>query len=197
MHLLAGTQTAAGPVDEAADRSRPPATPSAPSVSTPAGPAELHPLVEPLRAFVGHWLGAGAGEYPTIEPFAYVEEIDLVPVPGKPLLAYRSVTRHPESGLPMHAESGWLRPVGGDGVELVVAQGPGLVEVAEGLFEPFAGGGELLLSSSLVAGTATAKEVTATERRYRVTGDRLQYDLAMAAVGVPLTHHLRAWLKRA
>ncbi len=197
MHLLAGTQTAAGPVDEAADRSRPPATPSASSVSTPAGPAELHPLVEPLRAFVGHWLGAGAGEYPTIEPFAYVEEIDLVPVPGKPLLAYRSVTRHPESGLPMHAESGWLRPVGGDGVELVVAQGPGLVEVAEGLFEPFAGGGELLLPSSLVAGTATAKEVTATERRYRVTGDRLQYDLAMAAVGVPLTHHLRAWLKRA
>jgi uncharacterized protein YceH (UPF0502 family) len=193
-HLLGGEPT---------DTAGPAAGPSAdtPGQGTAAGAApspavELHPLLEPLRAFVGRWQGAGAGEYPTIEPFTYVEEIELQPVPGKPVLAYRSATRHPQSGVPMHAESGWLRPVGGDAVELVVAQGTGLVEVAEGLVDPFDGGGELVLGSSLVAGTATAKDVTATERRYRVAGDRLDYDLAMAAVGVPLTHHLRASLGR-
>lgn len=188
------------------DVSEPPA-PSAPSTTAtpgrgtgaeawPVTVAELHPLLEPLRAFVGRWQGAGAGEYPTIEPFAYVEEIELQAVPGKPVLTYRSATRHPQTGAPMHAESGWLRSVGGDAVELVVAQGTGLVEVAEGLVDPCDGGGELVFGSSLVAGTATAKEVTATERRYRVAGDRLDYDLAMAAVGVPLTHHLRASLGR-
>jgi hypothetical protein len=61
---------------------------------------------------------------------------------------------------------------------------------------PAAGGGELLLASSLVAGAGTAKEVSATERRYRVAGDRLDYDLAMAAVGVPMTHHLHGSLDR-
>lgn len=194
-HLLAGDPTdtagpAAGPSADAPDQATAAGTTPSPAV------VELHPLLEPLRAFAGHWEGAGEGEYPTIEPFTYVEEIHLVPVPGKPLLAYRSATRHPQTGAPMHAESGWLRPVGGDAVELVVAQGPGLVEVAEGLVDAFDGGGELVLGSSLVAGTATAKEVTATERRYRVAGDRLDYDLAMAAVGVPLTHHLRASLGR-
>jgi hypothetical protein len=161
-----------------------------------AEPQVLHPLLEPVRVFVGHWQGTGTGDYPTIDPFAYVEDIHLVPVPGKPLLAYRSATRHPETGQAMHAESGWLRPVGGDAVELVLAQGSGLVEVAEGRLHPAAGGGELLLASSLVAGAGTAKEVSATERRYRVAGDRLDYDLAMAAVGVPMTHHLHGSLDR-
>ncbi|NLD76266.1 MAG: DUF480 domain-containing protein [Acidimicrobiales bacterium] len=172
---------------------------SAPAASAPAAPpppVALHPALEPLKGFVGRWEGAGAGEYPTIEPYAYVEVVELVPVPDKPLLSYRSSTRHAESGIALHAESGWLRPVGGDSVELVVAQAPGLVEVCEGFFEAAGAGGELLLESSLVAGTATAKEVTATERRYRVTGDRLEYEIAMAAVGQPLTHHLRALLHR-
>jgi uncharacterized protein YceH (UPF0502 family) len=164
--------------------------------ATPAPEVDLHPQAEPLRAFVGTWEGAGAGQYPTIEPFAYTEVIEITPVAGKPILSYRSTTRHPQSGMPMHAEAGWLRPVGDDTVELLVAQGPGLVEVAEGLFESTDGGGALILESTLVAGTSTAKVVTATERRYRVEGDRLDYELAMAAADAPLTPHLRAALHR-
>lgn len=193
-HLLAGEPATAddGPAQA-------PGGGSFPSGSAPGliEPVDLHPQAEPLRAFVGRWEGAGAGEYPTIEPFTYVEEIVIAPVAGKPLLSYRSGTRHPSTGAPMHAESGWLRPVGDDVVELVVAQGPGLVEVAEGLFEADDHGGELVLESTLLAGTTTAKQVTAVERRYRVSGDRLEYDLAMAAVGLPMTHHLRAALHRA
>ncbi len=73
-----------------------------------------------------------------------------------------------------------------------MAQGAGLVEIAEGVVD----GGELLVASTAIVGTTTAKEVTATERRYRVDGDTLTYELAMAAVGQPLLPHLRATLQR-
>ena len=38
--------------------------------------------------------------------------------------------------------------------------------------------------------------VTATERKYRITGDDLVMDMSMAAMGHPLTHHLHATLRR-
>ena len=145
-----------------------------------------------MSAFVGEWRGGGDGVYPTISPFGYTEQIELRPVPGKPLLAYRSATRATDDGRALHSESGFLRSVGSGSVELVVAQGAGIVEIAEGVVE----GDEILLASTFVAGTATAKEVTATERRYRVAGDTLTYELAMAAVGQSLLPHLRAELHR-
>lgn len=152
-------------------------------------PAELAP-------FVGSWVGAGAGSYPTIDAFGYTEQIEIRPVPDKPMVAYRSATRARDDGRTLHGESGFLRVTGDGTVELVVAQGSGLVEVAEGLSEVAGDRGELVLSSTALAGTSTAKSVTATERRYQVDGDVLTYDLAMAAVGQPLSPHLHATLRR-
>ncbi len=161
--------------------------------SEPMTRLRLPPEAAPLAPFVGTWSGAGAGEYPTIEPFAYTQEIVLHPMPTKPFLGYRSTSRHAADGRPLQAESGFLRLVGDGAVELVIAQASGLVEIGEGLLD----GGELLLASTTVQGSSTAKDVVATERRYRVDGDELNYDIAMAAVGQPLTHHLRARLRRA
>jgi uncharacterized protein YceH (UPF0502 family) len=165
----------------------------------PEPSADLPPALPPelwrLSGFVGGWRGGGDGVYPTISPFGYTEQIELRPVPGKPLLSYRSSTRATDDGRALHSESGFLRAVGdpADGrVELVVAQGAGIVEIAEGLV----GAGEIVLESTVVWGTTTAKEVTATERRYRVAGDALTYELSMAVVGQPLLPHLRAELRR-
>jgi len=174
----------------------PPADDQGPAAAAPPARAPLEPAPDAVRSlapFVGRWVGDGEGSYPTIEPFGYTQEIELAVVPGKPFLAYRSSNRL-RDGRPSHTESGFLRVVGpnGDGVELVVAQGSGLVEAAEG----FVADGELLLVSTTVAGTTTAKDVVATERRYSVEDDRLTVEIAMAAVGVPLTHHLRAHLRR-
>ena len=37
--------------------------------------ADLHPDVRPLTWLVGTWLGSGKGEYPTVEPFSFEQEV--------------------------------------------------------------------------------------------------------------------------
>ena len=146
--------------------------------------------VDDLTALVGTWRGRGEGEYPTIAPFAYTEELVVAPVPGRPVVSWTSRTRDLE-GNPRHAESGFLRPTP-DGVEMVIAHSFGIVEVAFGTVD----GARLEVDSTCLVGTPSAKEVTAVRRRYAVDGEQLTYQIAMAAVGVALTHHLRATLTR-
>jgi hypothetical protein len=150
-----------------------------------------HPEVEALAGLLGTWRGEGAGEYPTISRFAYGEEIRLWHV-GKPFLAYVQRTWSLEDGRPLHAESGYWRAKPGGAVELVLAHPTGIVEVQEGRLD----GGVIELRSTTLAGTSTAKEVTALHRRFELDGDRLAYTVAMAAVGQPLQHHLAGRLVR-
>jgi hypothetical protein len=156
---------------------------------------ELHPDVAVLAPLFGTWEGTGTGEYPTIDDFEYVESITFAHT-GKPFLAYTQRTRHPVSGLPMHAESGYLRvPVPGS-IEIVMAQPTGLAEIYEGAV--VGGDGPLVIDvrSSSISSTPTSKEVSITERTISVTGDELHYTFRMAAVGQPLGHHLSATLRR-
>jgi hypothetical protein len=145
----------------------------------------------PLAALAGTWTGTGHGEYPTISGFDYREELSVVPVPERPIAHWRSTTRDAPTGEPRHAESGFLRATPG-GFELVVAHSFGIVEVATGSFD----GGVLTLSSTGLIGSPSAKQVDGVERRYELDGDQLTYAIAMAAVGVTLTHHLAARLSR-
>ncbi len=151
----------------------------------------LHPDLEPLAFLLGTWRGRGEGHYPTIDPFGYVEEVTFGHV-GKPFLAYSQRTRDATSDLPLHAESGYLRPAGSGRVEWVIAQPSGIVEVDAGSIIDQV----LDLSSLTVATTPTAKSVIAVRRIVTVRADTLTYDLEMAAVGLELQHHLRAELHR-
>jgi hypothetical protein len=154
-------------------------------------PPPLHPELEPLAGLLGTWRGEGAGEYPTISSFRYGEEVRFWHV-GKPFLAYAQRTWSLEDGRPLHAESGYWRAKPGGVVELVLAHPTGIVEVQEGRLD----GGRIELHSTTMATTASAKQVTAVARRFDLAGDRLGYTLAMAAVGLPLQHHLAAELQR-
>lgn len=144
-----------------------------------------------LTALAGTWRGRGAGSYPTIANFEYTEELTVEPVPGRSMAHWQARSADGRTGEPRHAESGFLR-ITSSGAELVVAHSFGIVEIAGGpAIEP-----ELALVSSVVWSSATAKTVDRVERVYRLDGDRLEYQLSMAAVGVPLTHHLAATLHR-
>ena len=155
----------------------------------------LHPDVEILSPLLGTWEGRGRGEYPTIDGFEYVESISFAHV-GKPFLTYSQRTKAADDGRPLHAESGYLRAPGARPVELVLAHPTGITEIGEGSIEITDRGFILMLGSTTIGLSGSAKTVTAVERHIELDGDELRYRLAMAAVGQPLTHHLRAHLAR-
>jgi len=157
--------------------------------------ADLHPDIAVLAPLLGVWAGQGAGAYPTIEPFAYLEEVSFGHV-GKPFLSYTQRTKAADDGRPMHAEVGYLRAPSPGRIELVLAHPTGVAEIAEGTLSVEQGVIEIELEATNIGRTGSAKEVTALGRSLRVNGDELTYTLRMGAVGQPLQDHLTATLHR-
>jgi THAP4-like, heme-binding beta-barrel domain len=158
-------------------------------------PGELHPDLAALAPLLGTWAGRGAGEYPTIQPFEYLEEVVFSHV-GKPFLAYAQKTKAVADGKPLHAETGYLRVPEPGRVELVLAHPSGVTEIEVGSFSVTGDLIEIELATTSVGLTPTAKEVSALGRSFRIDGDRLSYSVQMGAVGQPLQHHLAAVLQR-
>jgi hypothetical protein len=157
--------------------------------------ADLHPDIAVLAALLGSWSGEGTGEYPTIEPFGYFEEVMFGHV-GKPFLIYGQRTKARDDGRPLHAEAGFVRAPSSGRVELVLAHPTGITEIQEGTVSASGNTVEIELNATAIARTTSAKDVSALSRSIRVDGDELTYTLRMGAVGQPLQHHLAATLHR-
>jgi len=148
------------------------------------------PQIQPLRFLLGTWRGRGRGDYPTIDAFEYEEEVTFSHV-GKPFLIYQQKTWD-HDGRPLHAEMGYMRPVGTTGAELVLAQPSGITEIHSGTLDEQT----LAFTADSVGVSPTAKEVRAVARTLKVVGDTLTYQLEMAAVGHAMQFHLEATLIR-
>jgi hypothetical protein len=151
---------------------------------------DLHPAAVSLGFLLGTWRGAGRGDYPTIAPFEYTEEVTFGHA-GKPFLTYQQRTWDTD-GSPLHTEAGYVRPVDAGNCELVIAQPTGVTEIHDGRVD----GQQLRFVTTGVGLTATAKDVRSVARTIVVADDTLTYRLDMAAVGQGLTFHLEAELQR-
>ncbi len=157
--------------------------------------AELHSVCEALAPLVGVWRGTGDGHYPTVPDFSYLEDLEFSHI-GKPFLAMTQRTRDPLSDAPLHSEVGFLRPQPRSGMELVLTQPTGVAEIHTGTVAETGSSLVVDLRTERVEGTRTAKPITEVRRRLEVSGDTLISEMWMAAMGQPLTHHLRAELSR-
>jgi hypothetical protein len=150
----------------------------------------LHPAVEPLAFLLGRWRGEGKGEYPTIDPFVYREEVEFSHN-GRPFLFYVQKTWNTSDNYPMHSEAGYVRPVADGLVELVLAQPSGITEILAGTLS----GTRIELTSTQVGVSPTAKPVAAVKRVMWVEDTTLSYQLDMAAAGQDMSIHLQAELE--
>ncbi|MCX5335545.1 MULTISPECIES: FABP family protein [unclassified Streptomyces] len=156
-----------------------------------------HALLAPVLGFLGTWQGRGQGGYPTLaEDFTYAQEVTFSH-DGRPFLRYEARAWLLDGdGAPLRPaarESGWWRLQPDGRVEALITQPTGIAEIAVGQ----AAEGAVDLSTHDVALTPTAKDVTATRRRYTLTDDdTLTFVHDLAAVGQPLQHHLSASLRR-
>jgi hypothetical protein len=155
----------------------------------------LHPDLAVLSGLIGTWAGAGTGSYPTIETFGYLERITVTHGP-KPFLSYTQRTWAADDGRPLHVETGYLRVPSPSRVEFIVSHATGVSEIGEGSLIETNTGFVLAIESTSIGLPASATQVTAVNRTIRLAADQLSYELEMAAVGHPLTHHLAASLQQ-
>lgn len=160
-------------------------------------PSDLPAPLLPLAWMIGSWAGAGVGDYPTIEPFRFGQEMEFGYVPGKAYLSYESRSFRldgvGEIGEPLATEYGYWRPQPDQQVELILAHPMGIAEIWIG--ETTARRVEL--RTDAVVRVAAALPYTAGHRLYgSIDGGDLGYVFEMAAMGHPLQPHLSAQLKR-
>lgn len=164
---------------------------------------DLHPNLLPIAFLVGTWRGEGVGGYEGMKDFRYGQTVTFS-TNGRPALSYTSRTwwlDEPRDGRevdsPLATEVGFWRvqpgPEGESLVEVTLAHPFGIAEVYVGEVR----GTQIELRSNVLVRTATARDVTRSERLYGLVeqGD-LAYAIDMEAGGKPLQPHLSARLSR-
>jgi hypothetical protein len=151
-----------------------------------------------LKNLAGEWVGAGIGLYPTIEPFEYLETLRFTLDEKGANLHYEQKTRRRNIGqsdyVSSHWETGFLRLLADDQVEIANVQIGGRVEILIGSIESTAEGIVLRLKSSLLANDPRMQEAS---RTIRVNRNSLHYSMYMHTTTVPhLALHLEAKLLR-
>ncbi len=158
-------------------------------------PQNLHPDCAPIAWLLGTWHGNGHGDYPTIEPFQFGQEV-IFTHDGRPFFHYMSrawiVDADGNKVRDAAIETGFLRPKAEGTLEVVLAHNTGFIEIWYGHAEA----AKIEIATDAVGRTETAKEVTAGHRLYGLVDGDLMWTYDMAAVGQKLQPHLWGRLVR-
>ncbi|KAF2073506.1 hypothetical protein CYY_005182 [Polysphondylium violaceum] len=157
----------------------------------------IHPNIEKASWLIGKFRGEGGkGEYPTIPPFTYTEEIDFTAgPPSKPFIHYQQKTWN-SKGEPLHTESGYLRFPANGTIEFVNSEPTGVTEIYQGtLTTPHT----LTLKLTSIARTPTAKSPNTKDVvrvfEFNPTTQTIHSTMDMATDTTPtLTRHLEITL---
>lgn len=148
-------------------------------------------MASPIAFLVGWWRGSGHGEFPTMDPFDYEEEIRFVDHGGTPLV-YQQRAWSPDDGEPLHIETGIWRAAP-DGRLVVTVALPRVTEISEGTVV----NGRIALATTAVRRAEGGAGLVAVRRSYEHAGGEIHYEVGMATADVPeVTHHLRGTLRR-
>ena len=148
-----------------------------------------------FELFQGVFSGKGSGEYPTIEPFEYLETLSFIS-DGRPFIRLEQKTKKTDRVTPLHQEVGYIRVVEGSELELVLVQPTGVVEVAKGIYSEEDASATMEFRSIQVIATPSAKPVAETLRTYRLASETLTFEFHMAAAQQETQFHLRSDLVR-
>jgi len=143
-----------------------------------------------LSLLEGVWHGSGSGDYPTMEPFDFDEEIRFARLDDR-TTRYEQAATSSGAGELLHSEGGIWRLTPDCGLEVAIAF-PGVTEVSEGTLVE----GRVELASTMIGRATTGARLVSVRRVYVVDGDTLSYDIHMAARDIPLTRHIWASLRR-
>ncbi|XP_012231430.1 peroxynitrite isomerase THAP4 [Linepithema humile] len=161
----------------------------------------LHEVLSVLAWLEGIWVTdePAVGMFPTIKSFNYYDEINITSI-GQPLFNYIAQSWHPETGTPMHRETGFLQVIPGTNkVMLSLIDNIGIFTVEQG---EVGGDSKMIdLKSTNITITDASPPplatLTGTRRVYQLDGDRLELVFYMATSKTPeLSEHLRAKYKK-
>ena len=114
----------------------------------------------PLQPLLGTWHGRGEGSFPTMDSFAYEEEIEFGSL-GVPAITYRQHAWLPDDGELLHLEMGLWRAQA-NGLLVITIALPRVTELSEGAIED----GSIRLTSRHVERGTGGAGLVAVERRY-------------------------------
>jgi hypothetical protein len=158
-------------------------------------PENLHPELMPLAWLVGTWRGKGRGEYPTVAPFQFAQEVSFNH-DGRNFLNYFSrswiIDEKNEIVRPSASEVGFWRMKENNVLEVIIAHNTGIAEGWVGLVQ----GPKIQLAMDQGYSSPTAKIVTAGSRLYGLVEGELFTSYDMAAEGQTLQAHLWSSLER-
>jgi hypothetical protein len=158
-------------------------------------PENLHPELMPLAWLVGTWRGKGRGEYPTVAPFLFAQEVSFNH-DGRNFLNYFSrswiIDDNNEIVRPAASEVGFWRMKENNVLEVIIAHNTGIAEGWVGLVQ----GPKIQLAMDQGYSSPTAKIVTAGSRLYGLVEGELFTSYDMAAEGQTLQAHLWSSLER-